>query len=183
MPRRGWEIPEHQATPEDVYLNRRKFLRTMGGVSAAGLLIGCGSESIFKPADGTEEPPKGPPDGPPDPGPNLEQPDQNINFDEPLYPAPTNPDFSTLDRPLTDQAQAAKWNNFYEFSLSKSVTELTDKFIPYPWTVEIAGLVNQPKVYDLDHLVRLIPLEERLYRFRCVEAWAMAVPWTGPVSR
>ena len=168
MPRRAWEIPEREATPDDVYLNRRKFLQTIGGASAAGLLLGCGSESIIA-TDGTEDPPSS----------DLEQPDQNLNFDEPLYPAGTNPDFSTLDRPLTEQDVAAEWNNFYEFTLQKNVSRYTGQFTTHPWTVEIAGLVKQPRVYDIDHLVRLIPLEERLYRLRCVEAWAIAVPWTG----
>ena len=167
MPRRGWEIPEREATPKNVYLNRRKFLKTIGGASAAGLLLGCGSETIVA-ADGTEKPPSS----------DLAQPDENLNIDA-LYPARTNPDFSTLDRPLTDQDVAATWNNFYEFSLSKNVSEFVDPFMPHPWTVEIAGLVKQPRVYDIDHLVGLFPLEERLYRLRCVEAWSMAVPWTG----
>ena len=179
MPRRSWEIPDREATPADVYQNRRKFLRTLGGASAAGLLLGCGSESVLQPTKGTEAPPQGPPDGPPDPAPQLDRPDQNLNFDEALYPAPTNPDFSTLDRPLTNPDVAATWNNFYEFTTTKDVAPLVEKFKPHPWTVEVAGLVRQPLTYDIDHLVRLLPLEERLYRFRCVEAWAMAVPWTG----
>ena len=64
MPRRSWEIPDREATPADVYQNRRKFLRTLGGASAAGLLLGCGSESVLQPTKGTEAPPQGPPDGP-----------------------------------------------------------------------------------------------------------------------
>ena len=60
---------------------------------------------------------------------------------------------------------------------------MVDCFTIDPWKVKVKGLVNNPKDYDFDDLVRRFPLEERLYRMRCVEAWAMAVPWTGfPIS-
>lgn len=95
-----------------------------------------------------------------------------------LYPAGRNEKYK-LDRPLTGELVAAKYNNFYEFSSSKSVWRFVDDFQPRPWTVEITGLVEKPKTYDIDDLIKLMPLEERLYRLRCVEAWAMAVPWTG----
>ncbi len=71
------------------------------------------------------------------------------------------------------------YNNYFEFTTTKQVWRWIDSFTTEPWTVEIAGLVQNPKVYDLYQLVRKMPLEERLYRHRCVEAWAMAVPWTG----
>jgi sulfoxide reductase catalytic subunit YedY len=54
-----------------------------------------------------------------------------------------------------------------------------DRFEPEPWTVEVAGLCARPRTYDLDSLLRTFPLEERVYRHRCVEAWAMVVPWAG----
>ena len=170
MPRRGWEIPERDATPEEVYLNRRKFLKTTGSLSVAGLLASCGSKSVFDPIEEEEQEPASVPDElePPAPGPDLL-----------LYPAPLNPDYANLDRPLTDESVAASYNNFYEFNLGKEVERFTDKFKIAPWTVEVAGLVQKPKVYDLDRLLREMPLEERLYRHRCVEAWSMAVPWTG----
>ena len=170
MPRRGWEIPERDATPEEVYLNRRKFLKTTGSLSVAGLLASCGSKSVFDPIEEEEQEPASVPDElePPAPGPDLL-----------LYPAPLNPDYANLDRPLTDESVAASYNNFYEFNLGKEVERFTDKFKIAPWTVEVAGLVQKPKVYDLDRLLHEMPLEERLYRHRCVEAWSMAVPWTG----
>ena len=100
-----------------------------------------------------------------------------------LYPAQRNAKY-TLDRPLTDERIATGYNNFYEFTLDKAqVRHQVDRFRIDPWTVEVKGLVNNPKTYDIDDLVRKFPLEERLYRFRCVEAWSMAVPWTGfPMS-
>ncbi len=100
-----------------------------------------------------------------------------------LYPAKRNPQY-TLDRPLTDERVATGYNNFYEFTLDKQrVRLMVDRFRIDPWKVKVKGQVNNPRTYDIDDLVRRFPLEERLYRFRCVEAWAMAVPWTGfPMS-
>ena len=107
--------------------------------------------------------------------PGLPPPSQTSD----LYPAKRNERF-TLDRPLTEEAVAGRYNNFYEFSPVKDrVWRLIERFETRPWQIEVTGLVARPKVYDLDDLVRRMPLEERLYRFRCVEAWAMAVPWTG----
>ncbi|HYM13253.1 MAG TPA: protein-methionine-sulfoxide reductase catalytic subunit MsrP [Bryobacterales bacterium] len=101
----------------------------------------------------------------------------------PLYPAKRNPKYE-LDRPITPEWAATGYNNFYEFTIEKQVVkDLVDKFQISPWKVEVTGLVNKPRTYDFDDLVRRFPLEERLYRMRCVEAWSMAVPWTGfPIS-
>ena len=100
-----------------------------------------------------------------------------------LYPAKRSPKYQ-LDRPITPQWAATGYNNFYEFTLRKErVKDMVGKFTIDPWTIEVSGLVNNPKKYDFDDLVRRFPLEERLYRMRCVEAWSMAVPWTGfPIS-
>ncbi len=96
-----------------------------------------------------------------------------------LYPAQRAGKY-TLDRPVTAEIDGTGYNNFYEFTLDKRrVKHLVDKFEIEPWKVKVKGLVNNPKTYDIDDLVRKFPLEERLYRFRCVETWAMAVPWTG----
>ena len=98
---------------------------------------------------------------------------------ESLYPAERNAAFQ-LDRPITDELVATRYNNFYEFSSQKDmVWKLVDRFQTEPWTVQITGLVSKPQTLDLFKLIRQLPLEERLYRFRCVEAWSMAVPWTG----
>lgn len=99
------------------------------------------------------------------------------------YPAKRNSKY-TLDRPLTAERVATGYNNFYEFTLDKQrVRFMVDRFKTEPWKVKVKGQIHNPKTYDIDDLVRRFPLEERLYRFRCVEAWAMAVPWTGfPMS-
>ena len=96
------------------------------------------------------------------------------------YPAKQNPEF-TLDRPITVERAATGYNNFYEFDGNdkQAVQHKVGAFVTRPWQIEISGLVGKPKTFDLDDLLRSMPFEERLYRFRCVEAWSMAVPWTG----
>lgn len=76
------------------------------------------------------------------------------------------------------------YNNFYEFSTDKEeVARLSQDFVTKPWTVSVEGLVNSPRVYDLDDLVKIAPQEERVYRHRCVERWSMVIPWVGfPLS-
>ena len=93
--------------------------------------------------------------------------------------AENNPNF-TVNRQMTDEVVAATYNNYYEFTLSKStVWKRVEKFKTRPWEIEISGLVEKPMTLDVDDLIKQVPLEERIYRFRCVEAWAMVVPWIG----
>ena len=173
---KGWEMPESEATSEDVYLNRRKFLKTAGAVGAAGMLAGCGSERVFEPFE--PEPPATDEDE------DREEEEEKEEEVKPAYPAQTNPKFSELDRDLTNEEIAGGYNNFYEFSRGKTaVLEKAEKFVINPWTLEVKGLVGNPLTLDYDALHRRFPLEERLYRLRCVEAWSMAIPWTGfPMS-
>lgn len=154
--RPAWYIPEHQITPESVYHNRRHILQAMGlaGLGMAGLLAGCN---------------------------NGQEAKQHIQHSAQVLPkleAPHNTAYA-LDRPLTDETVASQFNNFYEFSNSKDDVWQRAQFQDEPWKVEVTGLVHHPQTLDLDDLRRWMPLEERHYRFRCVEAWAMAVPWTG----
>jgi sulfoxide reductase catalytic subunit YedY len=75
---------------------------------------------------------------------------------------------------------AATYNNFYEFSTTKErVHRLTGKFVIDPWPIEIGGLCEKPMKVDAKELIEMMPMEERVYRFRCVEAWSMIVPWSG----
>jgi methionine sulfoxide reductase catalytic subunit len=100
------------------------------------------------------------------------------------YPAKRNPEF-TLDRPITEEWAATGYNNFYEFHPTdkEAVKNRVGAFVTSPWKVEVSGWVNKPRTLDVDDLVKTMPLEERLYRMRCVERWSMAVPWTGfPLS-
>jgi len=141
--RRGWEIPEHLATPEAIFLSRRSLL---GG--AAGLV----AASAF--------------------GRNAAQ------AEDALYPAKRNEAY-TLDRAVTAERYSGDYNNFYEFGTSKTVLPAANALKTNPWTIKIDGLVEKPFEIGVEDLVRKTGLEERLYRHRCVEAWSMAVPWTG----
>ena len=95
-----------------------------------------------------------------------------------LYPFKKNEAF-TLDRALTDEKEATTYNNFYEYGTSKSIWKAAEQLKIRPWTLKIAGMVEKPFEIGIDDLLAKMPLEERLYRHRCVEAWSMAVPWSG----
>jgi sulfoxide reductase catalytic subunit YedY len=96
-----------------------------------------------------------------------------------LYPAARNPEFGQGWK-LSEPTVTGKYNNFYEFSTIKDrVHKLVDRFQIDPWPIQIGGLVQNPLSLDLAELIAMFPLEERIYRLRCVEAWAMIVPWTG----
>lgn len=92
--------------------------------------------------------------------------------------APRNADY-TLDRPVTDERLVTTFNNFYEFGSQKNIWRQARNLKVSPWTVRFDGLVEQEREVGFDELLKAMPLEERLYRHRCVEAWAMAVPWSG----
>lgn len=84
-----------------------------------------------------------------------------------------------LDKP-TAYKDATTYNNFYEFGTDKSdPARHTHRLITQPWTVEVEGLVKTPRKFSLDDLLKLSPLEERIYRLRCVEGWSMVIPWIG----
>jgi sulfoxide reductase catalytic subunit YedY len=168
--RRSWELPEREATPESVWMDRRRLMRMVaaGPILAAGvpaLLTGCDDGGPA--AAVAEEEPTVPPEA--------------LNLDDPsadLYPVAANSDY-VLDRPVTAERWAVTYNNFYEFGSSKNVWQKAQALPLRPWTVRIEGLVEKPFDIGIDDLLRKMPLEERLYRHRCVEAWSMAVPWSG----
>jgi methionine sulfoxide reductase catalytic subunit len=95
-----------------------------------------------------------------------------------LYPVKRNEKF-VLDRPITDEAINTTYNNFYEFGSAKTISRAAQALKLRPWTVKIDGMVAKPVEIGLDDLLAKMPLEERLYRHRCVEAWSMAIPWSG----
>ncbi|MEJ8572135.1 protein-methionine-sulfoxide reductase catalytic subunit MsrP [Microbaculum marinum] len=95
-----------------------------------------------------------------------------------LYPAPHNESFE-LEREVTPEKYNLNFNNFYEFGSHKQIAGAAQKLEIRPWEVRIDGDVESELTVGIDDLIRRMPLEERLYRHRCVEAWSMAVPWTG----
>ena len=170
MPRiiipRGWQGREKDATPESVYRNRRRFIKEMGlgTVGLAAFSLGaCTNE-----ANGTGSSARGPLDTiPPD------APRKGL-------PATRNAAFEVPDREITQRVKASGYNNFYEFDAStKEIWPLTDDYDPFPMTLSVRGLVEKNFRIEIGDLIREMELEERVYRFRCVEAWSMTVPWTG----
>jgi sulfoxide reductase catalytic subunit YedY len=87
--------------------------------------------------------------------------------------------FSTDEKP-TPYRDVTTYNNFYEFGTQKNQpAELAKNFKTIPWTISVEGAVAKPRVYDLDAVLKMAPLEERIYRHRCVEGWSIVVPWIG----
>ena len=96
--------------------------------------------------------------------------------------APQNPNYAA-GREVTPEKDSTSYNNFYEFGTDKSISRAAQRLPITPWAIRIEGLVAQPKTIDFDDLMKQVHLEERIYRHRCVEGWAMTVPWTGfPLS-
>ena len=153
--RRGWEIPERLATPEHVVFNRRAFLAA-GGAAALSL------------------------------SPELALAQRIADLPDPtkdLYPVKRNEAY-VLDRPITDEKINNSYNNFYEFGSAKTIAKAAQALKLRPWTIKIDGMVEKAQEIGIDDLIRKMPLEERLYRHRCVERWSMAIAWSGfPFAR
>jgi sulfoxide reductase catalytic subunit YedY len=146
-----WEIAERFATPESVFLNRRSVLKGFGlGMATAAALAALPRSA------------------------SAEEPDPTAD----LYPAKKNEAYK-LDRPVTPEEINGHYNNFYEFGTSKDIAANAQNLVIRPWEIAVDGLVDKPFTIAFDDLVRKIPLETRLYRHRCVEAWSMTVPWAG----
>ena len=164
------KIGSSEITPEHVYLNRRQIIIGLGALAASSALAACAGEP-----DATMPPTQGPSAttdvAPAATGPAAAAPDPTALAER-------------LQNELTPFESVAGYNNFYEFSLSKDrVAELAVGFQTSPWDLQVGGLVQNPKTFGLDDLLRF-EQEERIYRMRCVEAWSMVIPWVGfPLSR
>ncbi len=163
--RPSWQLKEHQATAETVFFNRkrsrRQFLKTTMGAG-----IGIGSAVALNSCR-----------------PPLSE-DNRAEFEatlgRQLSGFRAHPNFGPLpESPTTVQQYASRFNNFYEFGGTKNIWRKAQALPSEDWKLTVDGLVNQPKTYDADDLLSTFDLEERIYRFRCVEAWAMVVPWLG----
>ena len=156
--KRGWEVPESAATDEKTYIDRRKLLAGLGiggAILVAPAAIRMGGESEPEAAAPAE-----------------------IDPSAGLYPVQRNPAY-TVQRALTPEREAVTYNNFYEFGSHKNIHRAAQKLPIRPWEVRIDGMVEKPLTVGFDDLLKKMPLEERVYRHRCVEAWAMTVPWSG----
>src|SRR6201998_3537118 len=139
-------------TPRDAYLNRRKFLQGLG--LAGGLaLAGKGIADIFSPS-------------------------LTASASMKLMPLASS-SFSTTEK-VTAPQTVESYNNYYEFGTEKGQpSKNATKFVTSPWTVSVEGECAKPRKYSMDEILKLAPLEERIYRHRCVEAWSIVVPWIG----
>jgi sulfoxide reductase catalytic subunit YedY len=147
-------IKSSEITPESVYLSRRNFLRAglVAGTTAATAL----TYRFFNPQAASE---------------TAATASEIVNTQQSSYRAPNETPNSFED--------ITNYNNFYEFSTDKrAVARKAEKFVTRPWTVEVGGLVQKPGTFDIEELLKF-DQEERVYRFRCVEAWSMVIPWIG----
>jgi sulfoxide reductase catalytic subunit YedY len=135
-----------EITPREIYQQRRRFLREVAAVAAAGA-----SAALLPSVAGAEQ----------------------------KIPNVRKGPFSTGDKPTSYQ-DITSYNNFYEFgSDKKDPARNAQNFRAFPWTVDIAGEIKKPAKYQFEDFLKHFPLEERIYRLRCVEAWSMVVPWVG----
>ncbi len=151
-PRPG-EIPEREVTPEPIYLGRRRLLQAAAlGFSGVASRLSAALSSRANPGAGALR----------------------------SLAAPRNSKYKAEGRDITPESITAGFNNYYEFTVDKRrVAELAEHFESRPWQIEVRGLVEKPLKFDVDDLLKRFPLEERVYRMRCVEAWSIVVPWIG----
>jgi methionine sulfoxide reductase catalytic subunit len=158
--RKPADIKSSEITDQKVYLNRRLFIRgaiLAGSAAATGFLY----RELNPPSAVVEERPR----------------------IAGLVTQPANDSVNNgfkVNEAQTSFEDITNYNNFYEFSTEKrAVASAARGFVARPWTVEVTGLVNKPRTFDLDDLLKLAPQEERIYRHRCVEGWSMVIPWAG----
>ncbi|HEY7318562.1 MAG TPA: protein-methionine-sulfoxide reductase catalytic subunit MsrP [Candidatus Binatia bacterium] len=144
------DIKSSEITPRDLYMNRRQFI-----VAASATALSAGA--VLAGLDGSRSPAMA--------GEKLGDLRKSS--------------FSTSEK-LNSLKDITNYNNFYELGTDKSDPAENAKYlITRPWTVVVEGEIKKPKTYDIDSLIKLAPLEERIYRLRCVEAWSMVIPWIG----
>jgi len=156
-------LEKDEITPKHLYKSRRRFLKQMG-IAGLGVALASCAPSVT--------PTKAP------------TASGNGQTSVPTIPS-LDGTTDELGNPLTSYDAVTGYCNFYEFSTSKeAVAGLAEDFITEPWSVEVNGLVNNPKTYSMQDILDTFDLQERIYRMRCVEAWSMVIPWTGfPLSQ
>lgn len=153
-----WALPERDATDEHVYMNRRSILKAMG-LGAAGASAGAVTAALPAPAWAA--------------APNR------VPEDAWTPRPPLNPAYADAGRAVTEEEINATYNNFYEFGSHKGIYRAAQRLETDPWTITIDGEVRKPLTMGMEDLLAKMPIEERVYRHRCVEAWSMVVPWLG----
>jgi methionine sulfoxide reductase catalytic subunit len=144
------EIKSSEITSEQVYLSRREFLAGASALAASALLSACGVKSPT-----------------PTVGADRSTPSATKATDE-------------LGDKLTPYDAVTTYNNYYEFSMDKGgVARAAKDLKTDPWSVQVGGLVNQPKTFGVEDLMKKFTQQERIYRLRCVETWSMVIPWMG----
>ena len=172
--RKPWDESKIKPTPENVYLNRREILRQIG-ISGTGTIMGLGLLSSCSQKTTAASP-------------NTRKKKKSSNHFsfsgmETFFKVERNQKY-TLDRPMTKEYDATHHNNFYEFNKQgdaniRAIYQYVNDFDTRDWSFEVSGLAKNTGKFDLEKLIKQFGQEERTYRFRCVERWAMAVPWTG----
>ena len=149
-------VKTSEITPKSVYLSRRDFIKAAGVIAGSVALVACAPQLASVPAQPT----------------SAAQAVVSGKKDE-------------LGDPVNSFQDITNYNNYYEFTTDKAgVAPAAAKFKTSPWEVEVYGLVNKPKKYGLEDLIKQFQPEEHIYRLRCVEAWSMVIPWIGfPLSK
>jgi methionine sulfoxide reductase catalytic subunit len=152
-------IPSSEITPEQVYLNRRKFIQLAGLSGAAALLAACA------PASAPQQPASG----------------QSNASGAPTATGSASAGLKDeLGSPANTLDEITHYNNYYEFTEEKEpVADMSKNFKTSPWSVEVGGMVQKPTTYAIEDILKKFPAEERVYRHRCVEGWSMVIPWMG----
>ena len=152
-------LPSSEITPESFYLRRREFLRDALLFTVTSTSVGAGLLWLMQ-------------------GNRASDPKSSSVKQSALTIAGSSP-FNTTE-PQTPYEAITTYNNFYEFGLDKSDPAANAHTLrPRPWTLRVEGEVRNPLEVDIDQLLKWFPLEERIYRMRCVEAWSMVIPWLG----
>jgi len=151
-----WDIPENNITPEEIYLNRRKFLGNVGKLGGNILALSTLSnllnpKEVFSANSSSNE--------------SISQNENNL---------------TDLRDKITSEVLTSSYNNFYEFGTNKSDISFLAKKLPVEnWKIKIEGLVHEPRILGVDKIIQAMPLEQRVYRLRCVETWSAIIPWSG----
>lgn len=187
------KIRSSEITPEHIYRSRRQFMKGIGALAAGSLVLSaCGSGEAAAPSGIGAAPAEGAAPQPTPTSTHTPAPTSTPQAAAQVEPTATMVPAGKIELPalqgsadelgdgLTPEEAIINYNNYYEFTVDKeAVAGMAQDFKTEPWTVEVGGLVNNPKTYGVEELLRNFTQEERIYRLRCVEAWSMVIPWIG----